>query len=65
VPGNHDPLAFIRGEHQPISPEIININKKEHILEVGLSIIGLGGSLPAYADIEYKTKVWEGYPYQT
>ncbi len=32
---------------------------------MGLSIVGLGGSLPAYVDVEYKNKVWEGYPYQS
>ena len=35
------------------------------MLEVGLSVIGLGGSLPAYDDVEYKHKVWEGFPYQS
>jgi hypothetical protein len=27
--------------------------------------VGLGGSLPAYTDVEYSKKVWEGYPYQS
>ena len=32
---------------------------------MGLSVVGLGGSLPAYNDVEFKKKVWEGYPYQS
>ncbi len=30
---------------------------------MGLSIVGLGGSIPAYTDVAYKNKVWEGFPY--
>lgn len=64
IPGNHDPLAYLNGE-PAITPDIMNLHKKEYVLEVGLSVVGLGGSLPAYTDIDYKNKVWEGYPYQS
>jgi Icc-related predicted phosphoesterase len=64
VPGNHDPLIYINGEPS-ITPDILNLHKKEYVLEFGLSIVGLGGSLPGYNDINYKNKVWEGYPYQS
>lgn len=64
IPGNHDPLAYLDCE-QHISPDVLNIHKKEFVLEVGLSVVGLGGSLPGYSDIQFTNKVWDGYPYQS
>ncbi len=63
IPGNHDPLVFLQNEPD-ISPDIINIHKKEFVLEVGLSIVGLGGSIPAYSDPEGKILIWNGFPYK-
>lgn len=48
-----------------MSPDILNIHQKEFVLEVGLKVVGLGGSTPGYTDINYKNKVWEGFPYQS
>jgi Icc-related predicted phosphoesterase len=64
VPGNHDPLAYLAGAQHPC-PDIVNIHKREFVLEVGLSIVGLGGSLPGYADEEFKEEKWAGFPYQS
>lgn len=49
IPGNHDPLTYFNGG-QHGNHEIINIHKREFVLDSGLRIVGLGGSLPAYAD---------------
>ena len=32
---------------------------------MGLSVVGLGGSLPGYSDVNFTNKVWDGYPYQS
>jgi Icc-related predicted phosphoesterase len=63
IPGNHDPVSFLNGE-QHGDEEIINIHKKEYVLDSGLTILGLGGSLPAYTDQQSKSQEWCGYPYK-
>lgn len=35
------------------------------MLEVGLSIVGLGGSLPGYSDPEHTKQCWDSFPYKT
>ena len=49
VPGNHDPKKYLEGAHDNLE-DIFNLHKKEWILESGLSVVGFGGSLPAYYD---------------
>ena len=62
VPGNHDPVSFFE-QKSVLNPEIINIHKSEFMLQPGLRIVGLGGSLPGYSDPEHTNAVWEYYPY--
>lgn len=64
IPGNHDPLAALNGEQHP-NQAIINLHKRQHVLEVGLTISALGGSVPAYTDRELKSQEWSGYPYKS
>ena len=63
IPGNHDsPKLFKEKVH--LTQHSILVQREAYELTEGLQIVGLGGSIPGYAEKEGQlNKVWEGYPY--
>ena len=71
VPGNHDPPTMfsddeVTASYRSLTPFSHNIHKQIKSLSKGLSIVGIGGSIPA-TKTDFKTGsqefVWSSYPY--